>query len=98
MDEIDAFVKNLRENARELRWEPDQGTLEAVGRRIRLRITPSPADTLARWFVPVAAALIVAIATSIAASVTLFGATSVDLATTLDVPRVAQEDYYRVIE
>lgn len=97
METEEVFFEKLREEAKALRWDADEATLARVASRVRRRTRTTVFDALSRWFVPVAAALIILITASIIASATLFGPSTSDLVATLDPPHFVQEDYYRVI-
>jgi len=98
MEDHDPFMEKLRGEASALRWEPDEATVRRVAARIRVRTEPGVFEALSRWFVPVAAAFLVAIAASIVASLVLLGSTSTDLVAALEAPQTVQEDYYRVVD
>ena len=97
MEPEEMFFEKVREEAKALRWEADEATVERVASRIRRRTRTTVFDALSRWFVPVAAALIILITAAIIASTTLLGSSTSDLVATLDPPHFVQEDYYRVI-
>ena len=65
MSDDDKFFERLRVDARPLRHQPDERTLERIRMRIQERIAPRPTvvELLAAWFRPlVATALAIAIA------------------------------------
>jgi hypothetical protein len=65
MSDDDKFFERLRADARALRRQPDEQTLERIRLRIHERIAPRPTivDLLAAWFRPLAAtAVAIAIA------------------------------------
>lgn len=55
----DQFFDRLRDDARQLRYEPDDIVMTRLAARIRQRIAQQPtvAQLLRRWFRPVAASL-----------------------------------------
>ena len=55
----DRFFDRLREDARPLRFEPDDFMMTRISARIRERIQtpPTASQVLARWFRPLAASL-----------------------------------------
>jgi hypothetical protein len=68
MTDHDDFFARLRVDARPLRHQPDEATLERIRMRIYERIAPQPtlAELLAAWFRPlVATALAIALAAGI---------------------------------
>ena len=68
----DEFFERLRADARALRRQPDERTLERIRMRIHERIAPRPTvvELLAAWFRPLAAtAIAVAIAAGIGMTV-----------------------------
>jgi hypothetical protein len=68
MTEHDDFFARLRRDARPLRHQPDEATLERIRMRIHAHLAPQPtlAELLAAWFRPLAAtALAIALAAGI---------------------------------
>ncbi|MEK6374459.1 MAG: hypothetical protein AABO58_17380 [Acidobacteriota bacterium] len=63
----DKFFERLRDDARRLRYEPNDVMLSRLSARVRERITAAPtvAHFLARWFRPVAASMAVLAVTAI---------------------------------
>jgi hypothetical protein len=57
MSDDDKFFERLRADARSLRRQPDEQTLERIRLRIQERIAPRPTviELLAAWFRPLAA-------------------------------------------
>jgi hypothetical protein len=54
----DPFLTRLREESRQLQYEPDEVALSRISARVRDRVAhPGVAELLARWFRPVAVSL-----------------------------------------
>jgi hypothetical protein len=55
----DRFFERLRDDAQQLRYEPDELMLTRLSARVRARLTAPPTveSFLARWFRPLAASL-----------------------------------------
>lgn len=95
----DEFPKDLKEAAKHLRWEPDDAAVDRVRRRVRARLESREdlPHLMNRWFLPLAASMILVIGLA-GASLSLLArsspADSFDPAAEL---LLIREDYYRVI-
>lgn len=81
----DRFLERLREEARGLRYEPDDFALARVNARVRGRLsaTPTVAGLLTAWFRPIAASL-TAVALAATLGVTLIESATGESATTIE--------------
>jgi hypothetical protein len=79
------FFERLREEARGLRYEPDDFVLARLNARVRERLIapPSIAELLTAWFRPIAASL-TAIALAATLGVTLIESAAGESATTIE--------------
>lgn len=98
MTEHDDFLARLRHDARPLRHQPDQKTLERIRLRIQERIAPQPtlAELLAAWFRPLAAT---AVAIALAAGIGVVALRNdVDRALNSGIEISVDGDSYRVAD
>ncbi|MBI2213485.1 MAG: hypothetical protein HYU52_07555 [Acidobacteria bacterium] len=92
----DDFLKTLRAEGSELRFDPGEVVLGRIEARVRSRLSEveSISETLARWLRPLAGAMFAAAAISVATLVWLSIEPADALLASADVSIV--EDYYRV--
>ena len=97
MSDDDKFFERLRADARPLRRQPDEQTLERIRMRIQERIAPRPTvvELLAAWFRPlVATAVAVAIAATLGFTLVRdepsLGESSIEVTTGWETYRVAE--------
>jgi hypothetical protein len=94
----DRFLQRLRDDARPLRYEPDERTLARIRARIRETLEPEPtvAELLAGWFRPLATAFVTIVLVAVIGAASLLdtdaprlGENPVEISMAGDIYRVA---------